>query len=639
MNRSSEIFTSLRHLSLMLLMTASLSASGVANGGAVPANPNHDVDVQTRSKEGYDNTNAFEKSSFEEKATVSPKPLNTSNAEVELKANQAQLRDALQKQMNNLLLENAEINRKRIQLLESDKRKVFWTQSLVIFLIVAMLAALVTFWRIHASNMLNRGISALSNTLSNFQDSFFNFVDTTQLATNSSVSSFQMNAEFPNSDAVIDFDLNLNTTNKRDAVRNKTTNIASDYFVEELDNDMSFEQHLISKTGAAIKEADQVANQVREGIAKNDEAPQHKTTDEFFAVKGYVDSWLRVYQPSDSDSITDQQDKAPIEASTAAELEAKDLEKAPDSPAIAAKKAYAAKPASPRGLLAQLDSCRANNDAETYQQVYREIKKLFNLKLEPWEMLGTIEQKQLSDFPHIINKILELWHSDEVEVYLERLLSNSRINPREGFDLPIYQKLEDLLELARTPERPRDLQQLKKIERAAFLFVPLPVIDQTINQTEIDNRRKTLVQEKFAAKAEPALKIDDELSYRNKLNSNRSLEAMITPEIGALDVDSPHAPTTSSAENAALEEPSPINMQEDKFLLSPFEVRIKLAVAYTEMGDSEGAILLLEEVIDDAPPGQRKHAERLLKYIQDKKAGLDKNFANHNTGVTESLEK
>ena len=39
---------------------------------------------------------------------------------------------------------------------------------------------------------------------------------------------------------------------------------------------------------------------------------------------------------------------------------------------------------------------------------------------------------------------------------------------------------------------------------------------------------------------------------------------------------------------------------EDKFMLSPFEVRIKLAVAYTEIGDHEGAILLLEEVIQDA---------------------------------------
>ncbi len=57
---------------------------------------------------------------------------------------------------------------------------------------------------------------------------------------------------------------------------------------------------------------------------------------------------------------------------------------------------------------------------------------------------------------------------------------------------------------------------------------------------------------------------------------------------------------------------------EEKFLLSPYEVRLKLAVAYLEIGDSEGACLLLEDVIRDAPEDQKQHAQRLLLSIEAK---------------------
>ncbi|MBC3880794.1 hypothetical protein H8K35_02270 [Undibacterium sp. LX40W] len=621
MKRSSTFLNSIRKTFLVIALGASLSSSGFASGGATAGNPHQDIDLQTRNKEAYDSGNSFEKSNFDEKTTGQQIATNSSSAEAELKANQAQLREALQKQMNTLLLENAEINRKRIELLESDKKRVFWTQSLVVFLIASMLVAVFAFWRMHATAMINRSISALSNTLSNFQDSFFNFVDTTQLAANSQVSSFQLQAEIGDADEALDFDLDLSPTKKRSSYVNKTTNISSDYFVEELDSDEHF------KTQATIEQLPEAV----EPVAELDAPAPTKSPDEFFAVKGYVDSWLRVYKPSDAAIETAPTDLAAIEKIPESEVAAVNAltatEKLPDTPAIAAQKALAAQPASPRGLLAKLDSCRANNDAEGYEQVYREIKKLFNLKLEPWEMLGAVEQKQLSDFPHIINKILELWASDDITVYLERLLSNSRINPREGFDLPIYQKLEDLLELARENDRPRDLQLLKKIDRAGFLFVPLPV-NKVVSPNE---KRKSSASDSVSA-AEPALKIEKELSYTNNENKARKLEAMITPEFGALDpisdveskdliVPDLPAPSESSLSIVA-------KSTEEKFLLSPFEVRIKLAVAYTEMGDSEGAILLLEEVIHDAPLGQRKHAERLLKEIQDKKARLQDTHSN-----------
>lgn len=629
MKRSSFFFSSIRTTLITCLIGICLTASGSNVGGATPGNPHQDAEIQAPTKLSYDNTSAFEKSSYEEKTSATL--ANTKSAEAELKANQAQLRDALQKQMNSLLLENAEINRKRIELLESDKRKVFWTQSLVVFLIIAMAIALFSFWRLHATRMINNSLAALSDTLSNFQDSFFNLVDTTQLASNTSVSSFQMQVEVPSAETKLDHDLNLQANSRREFTRQKTTNISSDYFVEELNSTSQFGAAVDAQIEADARQAAAAAAAEQEDAASStldSETNQQKSPDEFFAVKGYVDSWLRVYKPSDSTEDSDGKEAFPTSATPEKQL--------PYAAAIAARKAVAAKPESPRAMLARLDSCRANNDADGYEKVYKDIKKLFNLKLEPWEMLGEVEQKQLSDFPHVINKILELWQSDDIVIYLERLLSNSRINPREGFDLAIYQSLEDLLELARTQDRPRDLQQLKKLERAAFLFVPLPTNKVSeVQASANDNIAKTST---VPSRAEPALKIDSSLSYSDGKIKSSKLEAMITPEFGALDVaiqSVPEVPSLPALKPSfAIEATKP---SEDKFLLSPFEVRIKLAVAYTEMGDSEGAILLLEEVIHDAPPSQRKHAERLLKEIQDKKARLENNLTNQMAKETNPL--
>lgn len=630
MKRSSFFLTSIRSALLAIFIGVCLTASGSGSSSTAPTEANQDVDP---SKPIYDNTSTFEKSNFEEKTSTATLATKAKSAEAELKANQAQLKDALQKQMNALLLENAEINRKRIELLESDKRKAFWTQSLVIFLIAAIAIALFYFWRLHAARVINNSLVALSDTLSNFQDSFFNLVDTTQLASNSSVSSFQIPNDSTTSTSIIDHKLDLQTPARRTSTGPKTRNIASDYSVEELSSTSQFgaainaqiEAEAQQAAAAHVQEienmqANSAADSATNSVA-NTQALAPQQADEFFAVKGYVDSWLRVYKPSDT--VEESEASGVVATSTTQEKQL------PYAAAIAARKAVASKPESPRSMLARLDSCRANHDAEGYEKVYKEIKKLFNLKLEPWEMLGEVEQKQLSDFPHVINKILELWHSDQIIVYLERLLSNSRINPREGFDLAIYQKLEDLLELARAEDRPRDLQQLKKLDRAAFLFVPLPSKTLNVANTKLSNNAETEVKK---PNIEPALKIDSRLSYANSKIKSASLEAMITPEIGALDVQTntkPAVTTQVATEVPTLPATKPetsteaSKSSEDKFLLSPFEVRIKLAVAYTEMGDREGAILLLEEVINDAPLSQRKHAERLLKEIQDKKARFE----------------
>lgn len=738
MNPRQTWLTSTRLIVSCIFVSLALSTGVSASGSASPGsgNPNHDTELRKDAYSAYDNNTSYEKTPFSDQVNAQTPSLTLKpTVEQELKANQAELRDALQKQMTTLLHENAEINRQRIQILEAGKQRLLWAQITVGVLVISILAALAYFWHLHARNLVNRGVEAISNTLSNFQDSFLQFVDTTQLAGNSSIFSFALN-EHNNSNGAnqktsktptLDVDLDLETTDRRRQALSaqRATNISRDYFVEELQQyelDQESQDQIAAQQAA---QAEQAAKAAQAAAAKEKAVPAQaiaqSSPDEFFAVKGYVDSWLRVYKPSeqtdeevrltpvdptielakreaeqentlafdrdankmqarasynkplgfkkkvetpksiveanlaseDEALVTSSETKpsvieAKIEAKTEAaevdeqvasntieatsdtqEIEDVDVPVSYSPPPVAKKK-----PSSPRELLSQLDHCRANNDAEAYQRVYREIKKLFNLKLEPWEMLGTVEQKQLSDFPHVINKILEIWASDEIVAYLERLLGNSRINPRQGFDLNIYEKLEDLLVLARSADRPRDLQQLRKLERAAFLFVPLPSKKIEAIATQKDDGSRS------------ALQIDASLSYQHgskpKVDSAK-LEAMITPELGALDgVDAPAQDTDTSAmslEVPQLPEASLAARKEaaertgagldDKFMLSPFEVRIKLAIAYTEMGDHEGAILLLEEVIQDAPEGQRKHAMRLIREIEAKKTELADNMISH----------
>ena len=754
--------TSTRLIFSCILVSLALSSGVGASGSSVAGsgNPIQDNELRKDGYNNYDNNTSYEKTPFADQAKLTNVPTTTTSkltAEQELKANQAQLRDALQKQMTTLLQENAEINRQRIQVLEASKQRLLWAQIIVGILVVSILAALGYFWHLHAKNLVNRGVEAISNTLSNFQDSFLQFVDTTQMASNSSVSSFALNQNTSNDQislqrdakATPDLELTLDAPDRRRQALSaqRATNISRDYFVEELQQyelDQASQDMLAAQQAAhAAAAAATVAAQKK--AEETPSTPQNKP-DEFFAVKGYVDSWLRVYKPSEqsedgirltppdptielakkeaeqentlafdrdankmqarasynkplgykkqaepakiaSDAVapqakaaaaientqedekavvTDAASKAnkesevehisyptsdtarlssvAIEAKIDGNTEKHELEEEDEPVTYSPPPTMKKKPSSPRELLSQLDHCRANNDAVAYQRVYREIKKLFNLKLEPWEMLGTVEQKQLSDFPHVINKILELWASDDIVAYLERLLGNSRINPRQGFDLNIYEKLEDLLALARSSDRPRDLQQLKKLERAAFLFVPLPS-----KKTESYSSTKASAQG-------TALQIDASLSYQHGSKSKvdqAKLEAMITPSLGALDgIEAqtartetkelaPSVPALPEASLAARKEDAERTGSglEDKFMLSPFEVRIKLAVAYTEMGDHEGAILLLEEVIQDAPDNQRKHAARLIREIEAKKSELADQLISHAAQTTEPIAR
>ena len=51
--------------------------------------------------------------------------------------------------------------------------------------------------------------------------------------------------------------------------------------------------------------------------------------------------------------------------------------------------------------------------------------------------------------------------------------------------------------------------------------------------------------------------------------------------------------------------------------ISPITIKLKLAIAYQDIGDSEGAVLLLEEVINEGSEEEAEQARMMLSLMAD----------------------
>jgi FimV-like protein len=304
----------------------------------------------------------------------------------------------------------------------------------------------------------------------------------------------------------------------------------------------------------------------------------------------------------------------------------------PGDPRYEEALAAANKPESAKPWLQMLDSFRQSRDHSGFESIRKEIKKFFNIKINSWEARphGENEQKQLSDYPHIVQKILDLWPSDEVVIYLERLLYNSRMSPREGFELTMFQQLESLLELASREDRPRHVQQLKRIGIADFLFRS-PSVTNTPNKpqssvqtapantTSMASQQETAPHAKvtvaeISASSQAKIAVDNNLLTKPEKTSLAKqtpvAQQAATPAQKQTTPSPTRAPVTQAGEN------------DEKSQFNANEVRLKLASAYLEIGDTEGACLLLEDVIKEAVPTQQAHARRLLADIEKKQARI-----------------
>lgn len=307
-------------------------------------------------------------------------------------------------------------------------------------------------------------------------------------------------------------------------------------------------------------------------------------------------------------------------------------------------------PDSPLPWLCLLDVYNSMNDQEKYEAIGKRLVALFNVKVVPWDERSSIGRANLANFPHVVNKILALWDSDDVEPYLASLLVNDRDGARVGFDLSIYRDIERLHVLAKDPSRPRDIDKLRNYKAGAILFAPPPGLDEEENEEAIplaEAKPDTgiLTNAEYESKIRTRSKYVSDYQYgghysgfsgdgslNSKVETNidtngKSDEFAFDEPAISIPLDLPPRVTSSDKTAAFLmnepaviaEEKTPEETEEINAtaLISPITIKLKLAIAYQDIGDSEGAVLLLEEVIKEGSEEEAEQAKMMLSLMGD----------------------
>jgi FimV-like protein len=205
-------------------------------------------------------------------------------------------------------------------------------------------------------------------------------------------------------------------------------------------------------------------------------------------------------------------------------------------------------PQSPLPLLCLLDVYRSLGDRAKYDAIHKRVKALFNVRLASWEETEHPPVRTLADYPHVHQQILALWDKDEIVPYFDNLVLDTRNGTREGFDLHAYRDILQLKTIAGNPATRGKAGSEMHPKAYAILFAPAA--------SEVP-----VTMENSAAQP-PADSVDDDIDLHEEM--------------------------------------------------SPMAIKLHLAVAYKDIGDREGACLLLEEVIQDGTTEQVAEAKKLL---------------------------
>jgi FimV-like protein len=330
-------------------------------------------------------------------------------------------------------------------------------------------------------------------------------------------------------------------------------------------------------------------------------------------------------------------------------------------------------PKSPLPWLCLLNVYSTLHDRKKYEAILRRITTLFNVKLAPWETRSDNDRpRTLADFPHVVTNIFALWNSDDISPYLESLLVDNRDGARNGFDLPVYRDIARLATLARDPARPRQLDQFKHVKAYSVLFAeptseaesgecPAPMQDAregkpaeasakpplrerpkyitTSYQRKVTDKdsaedKPAIAGNKLADEAKPAHLRNDAASAKPEIRkpvvaaaksdnaavAKKTFVANTTAEATQTVATAPIKPAVAAervAGKQATARPAYSKKEESKAAvanndMSPMAIKLHLAIAYQDIGDIEGACLLLDEVINDGSPEQCQQARLLL---------------------------
>ncbi|WP_164931991.1 FimV/HubP family polar landmark protein [Janthinobacterium sp. 17J80-10] len=305
------------------------------------------------------------------------------------------------------------------------------------------------------------------------------------------------------------------------------------------------------------------------------------------------------------------------------------------------------RPVSPVPWIYLLDLYRVTGQQENYQSLAARIKSVFNTNAPAWNNEdGAGALRSLRDYPHVVEKIEELWEGAGIVPYLESLLLDEREGARTGFDLAVYREVIHLIGVARDPETPRKREQLSFDDPQPRLIsqtVSMPKIKTDMSVPSIADEeadffdRATSQQAtsrqviskpaipKAAAvtpapvKAQEAIPQDLQVALEMPQPSAPARQASggnIEPEIvrNGQEVAEDALAKDSRPDSAPAD--APVNAADDDAERTADMARkLDLVEAYQEIGENVGARVLLEEVIQGGTPLQIEKAKAMLKRL------------------------
>ena len=294
------------------------------------------------------------------------------------------------------------------------------------------------------------------------------------------------------------------------------------------------------------------------------------------------------------------------------------------------------RPQSPLPWLCLLDVYRALGDREKYEAILRRIRNLYNVRLANWdERTAQAATRTLADYPHVIERIVALWNDDGIRDYLNGLLHDIRDGGRDGFDLPVYRDILRLLALLDDPTCDRSKPELDPRVYAILFAVREPA-----EFAQRPGGDEGATPEQAAAPSEekrPVPRLPERPryitpSYERAVLARRPSLAAEQDEAGeqptTVVVAGPEplpapeptreflalVPAAEESCNAQAEAARPA-LAEEEDELTPVAIKLHLAVAYQDIGDTEGAALLLEEVIEHGTREQSERARIMLSRL------------------------
>lgn len=292
------------------------------------------------------------------------------------------------------------------------------------------------------------------------------------------------------------------------------------------------------------------------------------------------------------------------------------------------------RPVSPVPWIYLLDLYRVTGQQENYQSLAARIKAVFNTNAPAWSDEDTMAPlRSLRDYPHVVDKIEELWESDDIVPYLESLLLDKRDGARTGFDLAVYREVIHLIGVARDPETSRKREQLNFDD-------PQPrLISQTVSMpsTKKDKSAPLITEEE----ADIFDRATSQQATSRQVVSKPAIAKPVAPAPVPVPAAAPvAAPPPAPAPVAApartepaiatamrnVDEEAPQQKQEpdvapastaddDAERTADMARKLDLVEAYQEIGENVGARVLLEEVIQGGTPLQIEKAKAMLKRL------------------------